>query len=135
MKQLLTILIATVSIFMTPSCKEVAENDGKTLIIQDSLNSVLPTWQALKIKVEDNRTRMTIVVGDATFYKASNEVKSKKAEDLGKMILRIYGKDNYLEKGNLIVTKDIHNTSETPEDGINTPIDFTELKKVVYPAK
>jgi hypothetical protein len=129
MKQFLAFLIVATSVLLMPSCQEMNDNDGKTRIIQDSLNNVLPTWQALKIKVEDNRTRMTVVVGDATFYKASDEVKSKKAADLGKMILRIYGPNNYLEKGTLIVTKDVQNNSEAPADGISIPIDFEGLKK------
>jgi hypothetical protein len=132
MKQLLTVLILATTIFAIPSCDRT-ENDGKTRIIQDSLNTVLPTWQALKIKVEDDRSKMTIVVGDATFYKASADEKNKKAEEVGKLVLRIYGKDNYLEKGSLIVTKDIRNESENPADGIQLPIDFTGLKKIVYP--
>ena len=71
---------------------------------------------------------MSIVVGDATFYKATDDVKKEKASALGKMVLRILGK-NFLDKGNLIVTADIHNTSENPVDGILIPIDFTALKK------
>ena len=125
-KLLLPVLLISVTSFF--SCKEGVDNDGKTRIIQDSLNSVLPTWQALKIKVEDN-TNMKIVVGDATFYKASADVKAKKAEALGEMVLRIYGKGNYLEKGTLIVTSDVKNNSETPADGISVPIDFSEMKK------
>lgn len=113
----------------TSACKEGNDNDGKTQIVQDSLSTVFPTWQALKIKVDDDRTNMTVIIGDATFYNAPQDVKNQKATDLGKMVLRIYGKDNYLEKGKLIVTKDVHNTSETPADGISLPIDFAGLKK------
>lgn len=113
----------------TTACKEGNDNDGKTQIVQDSLSTVFPTWQALKIKVDDDRTNMNVIIGDATFYNAPQDVKNQKAIALGKMVLRIYGKDNYLEKGNLIVTKDIHNTSETPADGITMPIDFAGLKK------
>jgi len=112
------------------SCDD-AENDGKTRVIQDSLVNVLPTWQALKIKVDDNKTNMHIVVGDATFYKASDDVKNKKADELAKMILRIYGKDNYLEKGTLIITADIRNKIDTPADGVSIPIDFSALKKTM----
>jgi hypothetical protein len=43
--------------------------------------------------------------------------------------VRICGKDNFLESGSLIVTADIHNTSEAPADGIKVPIDFAGLKK------
>jgi len=128
MKKLLTLIFIGL-IGAMPSCKEMNDNDGKTQIVQDSLINVFPTWQALKIKIDDNRTEMNIIIGDAAFYKASPEVKNQKAIELGKMVLRIYGKDNYLEKGNLTVTKDIHNTSETPADGITVPINFSELKK------
>jgi len=128
MKKLLVFIFIGL-IAALPSCKEMNDNDGKTQIVQDSLINVFPTWQALKIKVDDNRTQMNVIIGDATFYNASADVKNQKAVELGKMILRIYGKDNYLEKGNLVVTKDIHNTSETPADGISIPINFTEMKK------
>jgi hypothetical protein len=77
---------------------------------------------------------MTIIVGDLKFYAASPEEKAQKAEELGKMIMRIYGKGNYLKEGTLIVTKDIRNESEAPADGISTPIDFEGLKKVMFPA-
>ncbi len=120
--------IAVVSIIGLYSCDET-EMDAKSRVVQDSLVNILPTWQALKIKVGDNNSNMLIVVGDATFYKASDDQKAKKANELGQMVLRIYGKGNYLEKGNLIVTGDIHNTSETPPDGIAIPLDFAALKK------
>ncbi len=128
MNKIIGVLLA-VALYSLPSCNVGQENDGKTVIIQDSLIKVFPTWQALKIKVEDNRTRMDVIIGDATFYKASAAQKAAKAEELGKMIVRIYGKDCYLEKGNLIVTSDVHNQSETPADGISTPIDFAKLKQ------
>ena len=128
MKKLLSLLIAG-TVIAVSSCKEMNDGEGKTRIVQDSLINIFPTWQALKIKVEDNYSQMNVIIGDATFYNASQDVKNQKAMDLGKMVLRIYGKDNYLEKGNLIVTRDIHNNSENPADGISIPIPFAELKK------
>ncbi len=131
MKKLLLAASVILSLGSLTSCQEGVDNDGKTRIIQDSLNTVLPTWQALKIKVEDNKTEMNIVVGDATFYNASPEEKLKKADELGRMVLRIYGKGNYLEKGRLIVTKDVKNNSENPPDGIPVPLDFAGMKKAM----
>ncbi len=128
MKKLLTFFTVGAVIAIS-SCKDMNDSEGKTRIVQDSLVNIFPTWQALKIKVEDNYSQMNVIIGDATFYNASQDVKNQKATDLGKMVLRIYGKDNYLEKGNLIVTKDIHNNSENPPDGISVPIPFAELKK------
>ena len=129
MKKLIYLLAVSGIFLAAPSCKDRQDNDGKTVIVQDSLRSVLPTWQALKIVVSDDRSDMKIVVGDATFYNAPAAEKATKAAELGRMVLRIYGKDSYLEKGTLIVTKDVRNTAEAPADGIATPIDFSTLKK------
>lgn len=127
MKAILSV-IAVVFMFTLYSCNEM-DVDGKSRVVQDSLANIFPRWQALKIKIGDNNTTMLIVMGDATFYNASKEEQARKAEELGRMILRIFGKGNFLEKGTLIVTADIHNTSETPPDGISIPIDFEALKK------
>ncbi len=105
------------------------ESDPRTLVIQDSLVNILPTWQALKVKVAKDKTSIDVIVGDATFCNATPEVKAQKAQQLGKMLLRIYSPDSHFEQGNLIVTKDIHNTSFTPKDGVSTAIPFAELKK------
>jgi Ribonuclease G/E len=132
MKKLVPGILVVLAAFAFPACKEGNDNDGKTNILQDSVINVLPTWQAFHANIYDNRAGINIVVGDLTFYKASPADKAKKAEELGKMILRIYGKGNYLEKGTLIVTNDIRNKDEAPKDGITTPIPIAELKKAGY---
>ena len=115
--------------FMTTlvSCDE-GEIAGKSQTIQDSLVNIFPTWQSVKIKVGDNNMSMIVVIGDATFYKAPDDVKKAKAIELGKMVLRLWGSHNYFDKGNLIVTSDTRNISESPADGISIPIDFAGLK-------
>ncbi len=122
------LFVAAVFTFSIYSCTEMDVN-GKSVVLQDSLVNIFPRWQAIKIEVGDNNTSMLIVMGDATFYNAPDEEKKKKTEELGKMILRIFGKGNYLEKGTFIITADIHNMSRTPPDGIAIPIDFSALKK------
>lgn len=125
-------LLGIAAVLLVSSCKEGNDNDGKTVIVQDSLVNVIPTWQALKVKIEDNRTEMKIIIGDPAFYALSPEEKAKKANEVAQMVLRIYGKGNYLEKGKLIVTKNARNTEEEPADGISTPLDFEGLKKQGY---
>lgn len=116
------------------SCKDVANMNGRTPILYDSIRitKVVP-YQSLHIELNDEWTEITVVVGDPKFYEASAEEKNKKAEELGRMIARIYGSENYLDKGNLIVTKDVNNTSNAPADGIKTPIDVAKAKKEVFP--
>ena len=117
------------SLIATYSCKEGVDNSGKTTILHDSMANVLPNWQSLKIKVSDEQDEMLIVVGDVSLYKASPEERLRKVDEVGTMVLRIYGKENQLRKGQLIVTKDARNESWKPADGILTPIDFERLQK------
>ncbi len=133
MKKLFSITIFVTVISLLYACGDRTANDGKTNIIRDSMVNLLPNYRAVHINVSEDRSELTVVVADTKFYPASAEERSKKAEELGKMILRIYGKDNYLQKGSLVLTKDINNTSDAPADGIKTPIDFEGLKKVVFP--
>ncbi len=133
MKKLFSISVFFTVISLLYACGDRTANDGKSTIVRDSLINILPNYSAVHINLGEDRSEMTVVVADVKFYSATAEEKNKKAEELGKMILRIYGKDNYLQKGNLILTKDINNTSDTPADGIKTPIDFEGLKKVVFP--
>lgn len=114
-----------------PACKEVdaTANDGKTVILQDSLATVFPTYTAVQIVVSEDRSKMNLVIGDGTFYNATPEVKAQKAAEFGKMVIRIYGKDAQLKTGTLVVTKNGRNKEVEPKDGIATPIDFEALKK------
>lgn len=129
MVRLTTLLLSLGALAALPSCNNDTSNDGKTTVVHDSLVHIFPTWQALKINLSDDKTEMNIVMGDAMFYNVPPDVKTQKADELGRMILRIYGKNNYLSKGKLIVTKDINNTSDAPADGITLPVDFERLKK------
>lgn len=129
MKKLLIAFLFAGAIASMNACKEAPDNSGKTTVIEDSLNTVLPTWNALHIKVSEDNRDMNIIIGDPVFYSASPEAKAQKTGELAKMILRIYGPNNELEKGTLVVTKDIHNKGEQPKDGITIPIDFAALKK------
>jgi len=128
MKSICLSLLAIITVVSFYSCAN-GDLTGKTQVIHDSLITVFPTWQSVQIKIGDNNTSLSVVIGDATFYKAPDDIKRAKAEELGKMILRICGSNNYLETGSLIVTADINNTSENPADGIKIPVDFPGLKK------
>lgn len=111
------------------ACKPGADYSGRTPVIQDSMAKVIPTYQSLRISVSDDWTQLNIIVGDPALYASSAEEKTKKADEVAKLVLRIYGKGNYLSKGNLVVTKNTRNTEDNPADGIATPFDFEGLKK------
>ena len=127
MKRIVLMLFVAVGLFAMPSCKEEAEKDY-TKVMEDSLATVLPTWQSVKVNVQ-NKTYVDVIVGDLGFYSAAPEVRAQKAKELGGLLLRLYKGDNYFEKGNMIITKDPKNTDMAPKDGVSTPIPFGELKK------
>ncbi|NDC41924.1 MAG: hypothetical protein EBZ77_10295 [Chitinophagia bacterium] len=102
--------------------------EAKKQVVQDSLATIFPTWQAAKIWIADDNTTINVVIGDQSFYKAAPEVKQEKANAAGKMILRIFGKGNYLKTGKLSVTNDIRNTSMTPADAINLDMNIAAAK-------
>ncbi len=128
MKRIVLMLFVAVGLFAMPSCKEM-ENDGKTLTVQDSLATVFPTYQSVKILVDEDHSHMKLVIGDVAFYNSTPEEKTKKTREYGQMVERIYGPGNLLKRGEVTVTKDPRNTDMEPKDGITTPIPFDELKK------
>jgi len=121
----LPVVIAAVVFCNFTSCKEGdVASDAKWPILKDSLANIFPTWQSANIYKQQDNTIADVVIGDKIFYTASPEEKAKKAALLGQMIQRIYGTDGHFEKGELVVTKDVKNTSQHPADGVSTPIPF-----------
>ncbi len=129
MRLISKILSVGLAVTVFSSCHEGLDFDKLQKNFQDSLSTVVPTWNAMKLKPENDGTQLLLVIGDPTFYGTSNDFKTKKADELGLMILRMAGKNNYLASGTLIVTKDPKNQSESPEDGQKFAIDFSALKK------
>ncbi len=132
MKRLLLLVASALFVMNIFSCKEVESLKGRSRILEDSMVNIFPTYESLHIELNDDETEITVVVGDLKFYPTSAEEKSKKAEELGKLIVRVYGTENYLNKGTLIATKDRNNTSNTPADGIATPIELKKMKELLY---
>ncbi len=133
MKKIFLGMAIATSLFALPSCKEEANNDALVnTTLNDSISTILPACQSFRSHISDNHTAILVVDGDLSFYDANPEVKAKKAEDLGKMILRFAGKENKLETGTLVVTKDTRNTVDDPKDGISVPIPIAALKKAGY---
>lgn len=133
MRKLLLGLTLSVGIFAIPSCKEEVSKDAQVnAMLNDSISTILPACQSFRSHIGDDHTSILVVDGDLSFYDATPEVKTQKAEELGKMILRFYGKDNKLETGTLTVTRDTRNTIDEPKDGISIPIPIAALKKAGY---
>jgi len=128
MKELsLTVFILT-AIIAFSSCNDEDTDMAHMTQLQDSINRYYPTAEAIHINPED-RENLIVVLGDTRLYAAPEDVKQHEATDIGRMAIGIWGKDGYLKKGKLVVTKDTHNTSNEPADGITVGINIDSLKK------
>ncbi len=131
MKKLLVPVILLVVFAAMYSCNDEETDSANMQQLQDSINVYYRTAEAIHINPED-RENLIIVLGDKSLYAAPQDVKQKEATDIGTMALRIWGKDSYLKKGRLVVTRDTRNTSNEPADGITTNINIDSLKKVLF---
>ena len=129
MKRLLGIILVAFALMAIPSCKEGMDWNNVKLKLQDSIFAALPTCQAIHLTPDNDGTHLIIVVGDITLYKAPHDQQVQKAQQIAKMVLRVVGENNYLDKGTFTITSDIHNDVDNPKDGIAIPVDFAALKK------
>jgi|GEM_PF-1137544 len=134
MKSIIIIALLAVTIGFAIGCKNMEEGSDMAGIQQmkDSVFAQYPNVASIYVDVKE-RTDLVVVFGDAVLYQASDEKKTQIANSVGMMALRLFGKDNQLEKGRLIITKDAKNSTENPTDGIVEKINIDSLKKIVMP--
>ena len=89
----------------------VASCDGEKTLnmaqvhqLEDSVAKEIPSIATIQTKVVDN-SNLKVIIGDVKFYTASPEQKQQAAVRVGEMALKIFGADNRLVKGTLVVTK------------------------------
>lgn len=134
MKETSLILLILIAALAVPSCKNMEEGTDMVQIqqLKDTVFKSYPTVASIFVDVAE-RKDLVVVLGDAKLYKMPIDAQQHEANEIGILTLRLFGKDNSLEKGKLIVTKDLKNSKENPDDGIIIPINIDSLKKVVYP--
>jgi hypothetical protein len=131
MKRILLAASVSLALFSLPSCKDDTGTDAPQITkLTDTLLKAYATVGSVKVQVED-RTQINVVLGDAHLYAASEADKAKTAKEVGQLAVSIFGKDTYLQKGKLIVTKNERNTLLTPPDGQSTPIDIKAIKEAM----
>jgi hypothetical protein len=128
MNKIVAFFSIAIAIILFSSCQDEASYMPQIEQMKDSIFATYPTVGAITIKVED-RSNLKIVLGDEQLFKAPQATKIKEAGELGQMAVRIFGPNSFLHTGQLVVTKDVHNSSETPGDGISTPINIDALKQ------
>ena len=128
MKKFLLPILA-VAIVAISSCKDEADYLPYESAMRDSIFSAYPTTVASIHLHATDKTDLRIVLGGQKLYTSAQEERQKMADDLGRMAIRIFGKDSYLKTGVLILTKNEQNTLDTPADGISTKINIEALRK------
>lgn len=123
------VLIISLFTIVMCSCKDETSYEQQITQMQDSIFKAYPaSVAAIHIKVED-KTDLNIVLGGQELYKSTPEKRQEMANNIGLMAIHIFGKDSYLRTGKLVLTKDEHNTSDAPADGIISGINIDSLKK------
>jgi hypothetical protein len=92
---------------------------------EDGIPAIIPTAASVQTRIEKN-VDLKLIVGDPKFYNASPAEMRQAAINAGQLALATFGKD--IEKGVLIITKDLKNHPQNPADGIITDMKIDSLK-------
>jgi hypothetical protein len=107
MKHLLLLSLLFLSICDT-GCKEAVLNDENNHKMEDTLFKAFPTVRRLSIEVLDDED-VSVLLGDKELFNASDEKRKKVTEEIGRITIHIYDKDNWLKKGTVTFVADESN--------------------------
>ncbi|HXS37560.1 MAG TPA: hypothetical protein VN721_12730 [Flavipsychrobacter sp.] len=129
MKKNLLLLSLLSVMFLISSCEEEKSNMPYIQQMKDTIFAGYPTVAGVTIDVQES-TMLEVVLKDASLYNKTDADRQKVATSIGMMALRIFGKDNKLERGELLVSKDMPSGEIIPDDAKKTNINIDSLKKV-----
>lgn len=123
-------IIAALSLYIgASSCKDAESSNMK--YIEQMKDSVFHNYAhvaSVTIEVKEG-SLLNITLGDAALYKGTDADRQKTANELGMMALRIFPKDNTLDKGRMIVSDDEKNVLTDESKGKTTAINLDSLRK------
>lgn len=128
MKKIITSCIAAAAIlFAVSSCNTNAGNMTQMGQLKDTIFAHYPTIAAVLVNVEDDNT-LVLAIGSQDLYNADDLRRQNVANDIGGMAMRIFGKDNKLEHGTILVTANEANQEPRPAGALVSQMDFVTLK-------
>ena len=98
MKQSLFLSLGLSVLIFSYGCKDVESNDPYIHQMEDSLYKAFPTVNRVSIEVKEN-TDVLITLGDAELYNAPEEQRKAATDQIAKMSIHFFEKNNYLDKG------------------------------------
>lgn len=128
MKNIIGKLSVAAALLFSVSCGN-GEGNMKTMAqLKDSIWAAYPTVAAVLVNVE-NDNNLVITLGSQDLY-AQDEVKRQAvADNIGAMAIRLFGKDNKLEHGKILVTQNEANQEAAPANALVSQMDFVTLKR------
>ncbi|MFA6149817.1 MAG: hypothetical protein WC716_00765 [Chitinophagaceae bacterium] len=128
MKNIILKLSVVAALLFSVSCRNSEGNMQTMTQMKDSIWAAYPTIAGVLIHVE-NDNNLVITLGSQDLY-AQDEVKRQAvANEIGAMALRIFGKDNKLEHGKILVTQNEANQDPAPANALVSQMDFVTLKR------
>lgn len=115
-------------------CREQQRiNMNQVARIEDSIPHIVPGARSIHTLQDDDYSKVTIIVGSPSFYKASDADKQQVAIRVGTMLMDVLGAGNSISTGTLILTQKDSNLNEVPADGIALDMKADSIKKAMYP--
>lgn len=113
---------------LTTSCSNNAGNMKTMAIMKDSIFAAYPTVAAVVVNVQ-NDNNLVIAIGSQDLYSADDVKRQQVANDMAAMALRLFGKENKLEHGKILVTNNEMNQEAEPSDALVSQMDFVSAKR------
>jgi len=115
--------VAFIGLIAMSSCKNMDEGENpNNQVFQDSIFNKYSNGGEIIVQLQ-YQTNLSTTFWNKEMFNANDEDRKTKAFEIAAMALRIYGKDNTLEKLKVIVTKD----KQSPQKTVTINLD--SLKK------
>ena len=128
MKNTIKTMFAATVVALAVSCSNNAGNMTKMAEMKDSIFAAYPTVAAVTINIE-NDNELVIALGSQDLYTQDEVKRQAVANEMGAMAIRLFGKDNKLEHGKILVTQNEMNQEPSPAGALVSQMDFVTLKK------
>ncbi len=131
MKSITTLLAISACILFLSACKDNSESNIQyEEQMKDSIFKYYPSVASITVGVKEN-TELSITLGSVDMFSKTDDAGRKTANELGMMALRLFPKDNSLEKGQLIVSKDEKSDHVNVAEAKVYNINIDSLRKVM----
>ena len=111
-------------------CKEVTNvTNEQILSLRDSIFKIVPS--TVEVAVDPTTNTMKVIIYDISLHRAAPEKKHDLAIEIGEISMYLFGPDNYIKSGKLIVSKEKRERSggKDPEDGIVIDLKIDSLRE------